>query len=144
MGQEGLALRRGSLRRPTGQAVPPVIERRHLEAHRRLSGEEVIREGEVLKAGQSADGGRNLAGEEVVGDIQLLEAEHPSDGVWQGPDELVEAEIEDGEVLEEADLGREARSEAVVEENDLVEGPGHVANACRDASPEAVVGEDDD
>lgn len=76
-----------------------------------------------------------------MGDIKLLKARHGSDGAWEGPLEAVEADVEDGEVAEEADLGRDAAGEIVVEQDDLIEGGGHPAHPGGDAAAQVVVGQ---
>lgn len=53
----------------------------------------------------------------------------------------VEADIKHREIGEEADLGRQAAGEIVIQEDDLVERLGHVTNATRNATPEIVVGQ---
>lgn len=53
----------------------------------------------------------------------------------------VEADIKHREIREEADLGRQAAGEIVIQEDDLVERLGHVTNATRNATPEIVVGQ---
>lgn len=75
-----------------------------------------------------------------MGDVELLEAGHGGDGAREGALEVVEADVEDGELAEEADLGGDAAGEVVIEENDLVEGGGHPADAGGDAAAQVVVG----
>lgn len=106
MGQEGLTLAVRSLCRSARKAVLAVVERRHPEALRRLSIEEVIRVGKVLEPGKPADLRRDLAGEKVMSHIQLLQTQHPGNGARQRPDELVEADVKNSEAFEQADLRR--------------------------------------
>lgn len=77
-------------------------------------------------------------------DVELFQAPHLGNILRQRSHELVEADIQDGELLEQRDLVGEARLETVVHEYDLVESLRHVAQASRDASMEPVVGKDDD
>lgn len=141
----GGALLRGALVRQARNAVLLGVEQ-HLAAGAGggalgwLRREVVIRVGEVLEPGELADTGGDGAGEGVVGDVELLEAGHGGEGAREGALEVVEADVEDGEVAEEANLGRDATGQVVVEEDDLVEGGGHPADAGGDAAAQVVVG----
>ncbi|BAS70719.1 Os01g0180050, partial [Oryza sativa Japonica Group] len=128
-----------------GQAVPPVAVARHgVRAGRRLAGEEVVREGEVLEARQLAHRLRYRPREQVVRDVELLHLPHPGHRRRQRAGEPVEAHVEHRHLSQHPDLRRQAGAEARVDEQDLVERPGHVAEARREAAAEAVVREDDD
>lgn len=76
-------------------------------------------------------------------DIELLDTLQPPKRLRQLSQKLIEADIEDCNILQPADRVWEARSQPVVEENDLIE-PRHVADARREAAVEVIVGEDDD
>jgi hypothetical protein len=134
--QERDAFLPGPLVRASGDAVLPVIDARHLKAPVRLAAEEVVRVGEVLKVRQFADARGYLAGEHVVRDVELLQRAHVANGVRQRAGDAVEAEVEHGELVQLADLRRDAGGDAAVEENQLVERPGHVADAARQAAPQ--------
>jgi hypothetical protein len=129
----------GPLGRPIGQAVPPVTEVRKAQAHRWLAREEVIREGEVLKVRQFTDTWGDFAGQQVVCHVELFNAHQFIEHVRQWAQQLVETQIEDGQILEQTNLRRQAGSEPIVHHDNLVE-VGHVAEAGRDAAVELVVG----
>lgn len=57
-----------------GDAVPAVVERLEVRAHRRLTGDEVVRVGEVLQVRQVADPLRHVADKAVVAEVELLDA----------------------------------------------------------------------
>ena len=132
--QERDALLAGPLVGAPSDAVLAVVDVRHLEAPVRLAAEEVVGVGEVLEVRQLADALRYLAGELVVRDVELLQRAHVADGVRQRAGDAVEAEVEHGELLQLADLRRDAGGDAAVEEDELVERPGHVADAARQAA----------
>lgn len=134
--QERDALLAGALVGAAGDAVLAVVNVRHLEAAVRLAAEEVVGVGEVLEVREGADGVRDLAGEAVVRDVELLQRPHVADGLRQRAGEVVEAEVEHGELVQLADLRRDARRDAAVEEDQLVERLGHVADAARQAAPQ--------
>jgi len=138
----GRALRRRALRRRAGDAVPGAVSG-GLGA-RRPRGEEVVGVGEVPEAGKRADAGRHRALEAVACDVELLDSSHVHDGSRELPLQVVVADVEDGELPEQADLRRDASRELVVDEHDLVERVGHPSDAGRDATAEAVVSEHDD
>ncbi|WVZ60843.1 LOW QUALITY PROTEIN: hypothetical protein U9M48_010810 [Paspalum notatum var. saurae] len=117
-----------------GDAVLPVVDARHLEAPVRFTAEEVVRVGEVLEVWKLADALGYLAGELVVRDVELLERAHVADCVRQCAGDAVETEVEHGELVQIADLWRDAGGDATVEKNQLVESPGHVADAARQAA----------
>jgi len=132
--QERDALLAGLLVGAPSDAVLAVVDVRHLEAPVRLAAEEVVGVGEVLEVRQLADALRYLAGELVVRDVELLQRAHVADGVRQRAGDAVEAEVEHGELVQLADLRRDAGGDAAVEEDELVERPGHVADAARQAA----------
>lgn len=109
---------------------------------RSLSSEIVEGIGKVLQLRQLANTRQYDAGEFVVGDVELLQALHVfANGGGKRTLKLVEAHVQDGEIGEEADQGRQAAGEVVIEEDDLVEGLGHLSNAGGDATAEFVVGQ---
>jgi hypothetical protein len=146
--KERSALTKRTLSRPTRNAVSPVIEHSssigQSQAIGRLPCEEVEGICEVHQAGERADGARNRTRKHVVGNVQLLQAHHPPNAVGQRPNELIEARIEDRQVLQLPDFRRQAGREIVVEHDDLIQSPSHLANAGRQASPQVIVGKDDD
>lgn len=137
-----------TLSRPTRNAISPVIEHSssgwQSQAIGRLPGEVVEGICEVHQAGERADGARNRTGKHVVCNVQLLQAHHSPNAVGQRPNELIEAYIKDRQVLQLPDFRRQAGREIVVEHDDLVQSPGHLANAGRQASPQVIVGKDND
>jgi hypothetical protein len=147
--QHRRALERGLLCRPqVAEAVAGVVEV-HLglvgrHARPGLGVEEVVGEAEVDERGHLADGLVHDAGEDVLGHVELLELAAAGELLGQRADEAVAADVDDGGVDEQADLERQAAVEGVVEEDDLVEGVDHLADALGDAADELVVGEDDD
>jgi hypothetical protein len=142
--QERDALLARALVGAPGDAVLAVVDARHLEAPVRLAAEEVVRVGEVLEVRQAADALRYLAGEAVVRDVELLQRPHVADRVRQGAGDAVEAEVQHGELVQLADLGRDAGGDAAVEQDQLVERGGHVADAARQAAADPLqVGQHD-
>lgn len=85
----------------------------------------------------------NLTREQVMRHIELLQANGVSNCVRYGTKKLIKADVEHRQVLQKPNLRRQARSECVVHQNDLVQ-VGHVPQARRNAAVEPVVGEDDD
>lgn len=75
--------------------------------------------------------------------IELLKAHHASNCVRQRPQELVVAHVKHRQVLEHPNLLRQARSEPIIHQYDLVQ-VRHVAQARRNASMELVVGQHND
>lgn len=143
----GGALLGRALVRQAGDAVHLAVERHRppgAPAGRRLAGEEVVRVGEVLEAGEVADARGDAPGEAVVRDVQLLGALHAGNGLRQRALEAVEADVEDGYAAEQPDLERDAAGEVVIEEDDLVKRVGHAADGRGDAPAEVVIGEDKD
>jgi hypothetical protein len=84
------------------------------------------------------------AGEHVARHVELLQLFEVGELLRERADERVAADVDDRGVGEQAELGREAAVEAVVEEDDLVERFDHPAYAPGDAADELVVGDDDD
>lgn len=109
-----------------------------------LTGEEIVPVSEVLQLSKPTDGVGDGAGEHIVGDVELFQALHLPDLAGQRAQQLVVADVEHRHVLEQSDGGRQARLQSAIDENDLIEGGGHLAQARRKATPEVVVGEHDD
>jgi hypothetical protein len=84
------------------------------------------------------------ASEDVLVHVKLLELAVAGELLGQRANKAVATDVDDGGVDEQADLEEEAAVEGVVEEDDLIEGVDHLADAVGDASDELVVGEDDD
>lgn len=75
--------------------------------------------------------------------IQLLQAHHPPNLLRQRPHQLIKADVEHRQILQQPDLLRHARPQPVVRQNNLIQ-PRHVPQAGGHAPAEIVVGEDDD
>lgn len=75
--------------------------------------------------------------------IELLQAHHPSNCVGQWTQQLVEAHIEDCQILQQPNLTRQTRSKPIVHHYNLVQ-IRHVPEARRDAAMELVVSKNDD
>lgn len=125
-GSHGGALRGRALGGSARDAVPRAVGRGH--GAPRAETEEVVGVGEVPEAGQRADAGRHGALEEVLPDVELLDGDEAGDGGRERALEAVAADVEDGELPEQADLRRDAPGEGVVDEDDLVEGVGHLTD----------------
>jgi hypothetical protein len=78
-----------------------------------------------------------------VRDVELLQLPEPRHLLRQRAGDLVEADIEHRELPQASDLGRQAGVQPVVDEQELVEGAGHVGDAGREAAAEGVVREDE-
>jgi hypothetical protein len=139
--QERQALVGGPLVGASGDAVLAVVDAADVEAAARLLAEEVVRVGEVPEAGQRADALGDVAPQLVVRDVELLQAAHPGHGPRQLPLQLVEAEVQHGELAQGAELRREAGAQAGVEDDELVERAGHLGDAGGDAAAQVDVGE---
>jgi hypothetical protein len=139
--KERQALVDGALVGASGDAVLAVVDAADVEAAARLLAEVVVGVGEVPEAGQRADGLGDVAPQLVVRDVELLQAAHPGHGPRKLPLQLVEAEVEHGELAQGAELRREAGAEAGVEDDELVERGGHPGDAGGDAAAQVDVGE---
>lgn len=146
--KERSTLTKRTLSRPTRNAVSPVIEHnssiRQRQAIGSLPCEEIEGICEVHQAGERADAARNRTRKHVVGNVQLLHAHHCPNAIGQRPNELIEACIEYCQVFQLPDFRRQAGREIVVEHDDLVQSPSHLTNAGGQASPQVIVGKDDD
>lgn len=120
-------MRGGSLRRHASQAIPPITEARQRPARRRLSGEEIVGKREVLQPGKLTYGVGNLPGEHVVRHIQLLQTDHVPDLPGQRSHQLIVADVKHRHIRQTPNLRRQARPQPVFHENNLVQGPRHVA-----------------
>ncbi|KAE8800028.1 hypothetical protein D1007_24504 [Hordeum vulgare] len=141
---EGDALLVRALVRPVGDAVHPVVAAGDVEAGHRLLAEVVAHDRQVLQVRQQADGLRHRAGQHVVPHVDHLQALHVADALRQLPRELVVAEVEHLELLQLADLRRDAGADAGVEQDELHQRVGHVADARGQAAGQLGVGEHDD
>jgi hypothetical protein len=129
----GGALRRRALRGGAGDAVPPPVRRGGGAPGARV--EEVVLVGEVPEGPlQPAHGRRHGPPEEVARHVELLDGRHPGDAPRERALEVVAADVEDGDLAEQAHLRRDAAAELVVDEHDLVERGGHPPDRGRDAS----------
>lgn len=108
-----------------------------------MADEEVVGVSKVLQSWKIANARGDPTGEAVVRDVELLYALQTRDGVRQLALETVEADVEYGQVAEQADLRRDAASEVVVDENNLVNRGSHAANGGGDAAAKVVIGEDE-
>lgn len=66
LSQNRFTLSGRSLSRPIRQAILPIIKLRQSQAYRRLAGEEVIGDGEILQPRQLTYALRNSAGENII------------------------------------------------------------------------------
>lgn len=136
--RQGVALSRGTLEGASGQTIPAIIKGRHRQTSRRLTRKEIIREGKVLKPGKLTYALRYLAGKHVMADIELLQTGHTADLLRQRSQQLVEADIKHGDVLQPSYLRRKTRTQPVVHQDDLIQ-ITHVPDACRQTAMEFII-----
>ena len=96
---------------------------------------------EVAHHRQPAHQVRHLSVELVPGKVELLHPAEAPERKGDGFGDLVEARVEHGGLHQKAGLVGEATAEAVVEEEDLDEGVGGVADGAGDGAREGIVGE---
>lgn len=138
LGQKCFTLSSRALCGPRWYAIAPVVEGREGQTRRRFTREEVIRIGEIFEPRKLADSGWNRTSKEVVRHIELLQTTHASEGIRQWPHQLVKAQIQHSQVLQQPYLSWNTRSETIVHEDNLIQ-IGHVAEASWYAAMESVV-----
>lgn len=131
------------LRRPSWNAVLPVVERRQRQTVGRLAGEEIVVVGEILQFGQRTNFRRNLTGEKIVGNVQLLQAYHLGDSFRQGAGELIKANVQHRQVKQLSDIRVKAAGKIIIDEENLIQGRAHVADAGGDTAGKLIIGKDD-
>jgi hypothetical protein len=99
--------------------------------YRRLAGEKIVRSCEILQVRQMADRLRYGPGEHVVCNVKLLDFLQPAKKLRHIAHQLVEGDIEHSELCKQTELGRNARVEAAVHENYLIQCLRHVRYASR-------------
>uniref|UniRef100_A0A5K1DXZ3 Uncharacterized protein n=1 Tax=Nymphaea colorata TaxID=210225 RepID=A0A5K1DXZ3_9MAGN len=109
MVEERLTLLRRPLFGPPWQTIPPVVERRKPQTARRLAGEEIVGEREVLQPRQITNALWHLSREQIVRDIELLQLLHLPQAPRQASHQPIEAHVQHSQVPQQADLGRQAR-----------------------------------
>lgn len=136
--REQFALPRRSLFRPIRQAIPAIIKLRQGQAHRRLTGEEVIRVCKILETGKATYALRNNPRKHIMRHIQLLQTQHPSNFIRQRPHQFVNAHIKHRQILQKPNLRRQTRPQPIVHHYYLIQ-PAHVPQARRNAAVELVI-----
>lgn len=91
---------------------------------------------------QLANTGRYNTCETVVCNVKLLNTLHVSNAGRERALKMIEAHVKNSYFLEHPDLGRQASSEIVVHENDLVQGFAHPSDAAWNAPTKVVVRKD--
>ena len=108
-----------------------------------LAREEVVWDREVRQRRQLADTTGHISGEPVTRQVQLLDLGQPCQRRRDRACESVVAHVEHRGIGEEPRFDRQATSDAVVDEDELVQRGGGLADAPGDAAAELVVGEHD-